>query len=609
MSNRAGRIVAAVVLAWICGPLPLCAQERAKTVVAIFAGAETHPSNVDFDHAIREALMAGPEVRIDYYSEFLERQNIAGDKGRSLTDYLARKFSGRQIDAVIAVTDASLQFVSANHEQLFPGAPILYAGVSLPPELVNDPKRPLTGVLVGSAYAETLKAALALHPATKHVFAIAKVDRPLQALLERELGAVADVPVTYISAKTVSELLQRVREVPLGSVILYLWHQPDELSNFIFTDTIAQRVAEAAQVPVYGTNDFYIGRGVVGGVVRVTRETGLRIGQMTRQVLAGQRVRDIPVEMARVVPIFDWRQLQRWGISESRLPPGAEIRFRAPTLWESYRPQVIVTAVIVGAQLLLITLLLIQRRDRRRVEETVRAREADLRGSYERIRQLAGQLLHSQEAARAGVARDLHDDICQQLAAVSIGVVRLKRSVGNIQDETIQDAFDELDYQTQVTFDSIRRLSHELHPTSLRLVGLTPALKTHCVDTGERHKVRVSFNAVGDFRGLPDDIGICIYRIAQEALRNGIIHGQARHLSVSIMRSDEHVDLVVVDDGHGFDVSAMRETGEGLGLVSIEERARLVGGRVDFRSVPGRGTTVRVHCPVEAVGVEVAGVS
>jgi len=588
----------------------VCAQDSAKTVVAIFAGLENHPSNLAFDKAIRQALMAPPDVRIDYFSEFLDRQSVSGATVQGLRDYLARKLSGRHVDAVIAITDASLKFVSENHEQLFPGAPILYAGVSIPPELAHDPSRPLTGVLVGSAYAETLKTAFALHPATKRVFAVARVDRPLQALLERELGAVSpDVPITYINAKTVAELLQRVREVPAGSVILYLWHQPDELSNFIFTDTVAERVAAAAPVPVYGTNDFYLGLGVVGGVVRLTEETGQRLGQMTRQVLAGQRVQDIPVETSRLVPIFDWRQLQRWGISPSRLPPGAEVRFQTPSLWESYKPQVIVAASVVAGQLMLIALLLVQRRDRRRVEGTVRAREADLRGSYERIRQLAGQLIHSQEEARAGIARDLHDDICQQLAAVSVGVIRLKRSVGNIQDGPIQDAFDELDYQTQVTFDSIRRLSHDLHPTSLRLVGLTPALKTHCVDAGERHKVRVGFNAVGDFRGLPDDVGICIYRIAQEALRNGIVHGRARNLSVSIMRFDDHVDLVVVDDGRGFDVNAIRETGEGLGLVSIEERARICGGTVEFHSVPGRGTTVRVHCPVEAIGVQAASAS
>jgi len=288
------------------------------------------------------------------------------------------------------------------------------------------------------------------------------------------------------------------------------------------------------------------------------------------------------------------------------LPAWAQDGARAPSIWEAYPGYLALTAAILVGQLLLITMLLLQRRELRQADRTVRAREADLRGSYERIRQLAGRLIHAQETARAGVARDLHDEICQQLAAVSIGVVTLKRSDGNIQDAAIQDAFNDLEYRTQVTFDGIRRLSHELHPTSLRLIGLAPALRTHCVDMGERHHVVVTFNALGDFRGLSDDLAICLYRIAQEALRNAIFHGAARQLSVSITRSDTRVDLVVADDGRGFDVEAARQSGPGLGLVSIAERARLAGGQVEFTSTPRGGTTVHVQCPVDVVRVDMA---
>jgi signal transduction histidine kinase len=285
-------------------------------------------------------------------------------------------------------------------------------------------------------------------------------------------------------------------------------------------------------------------------------------------------------------------------------PAWAQDGATTPLIWQAYPGYIVVTAAVVVGQLFLIAMLLLQRRDLRRAEQSVRTREADLRGSYEQVRELAGRLIHAQEAARAGVARDLHDEICQQLAAVSIGVVALKRSHGNVQDPAVQDAFDDLEYQTQVTFDGIRRLSHELHPTSLRLVGLAPALRTHCVDMGERHHVAVTFNAAGDCRGLPDDVAICLYRIAQEAVRNAIFHGAARQISVSLTRSDRHADLVVADDGHGFDVQATRQSGRGLGLVSITERARLAGGQVDFRSTARGGTTVHVHCPVEALAVE-----
>jgi signal transduction histidine kinase len=192
------------------------------------------------------------------------------------------------------------------------------------------------------------------------------------------------------------------------------------------------------------------------------------------------------------------------------------------------------------------------------------------------------------------------------LAAVSLGVVMLKRSTGKVQDAATQKAFAELEYQTQVAFDGLRRLSHDLHPASLRLLGLTPALKTHCVDVSERYQVRVVFNASGDFRALPDDVAICLYRIAQEAVRNAAVHSGARQISVAIARVDERVDLVVMDDGRGFDVETMRSSGDGLGLVSIEERVRIVGGAVDVVSAADRGTTVRVHCPIEAVAVNVA---
>lgn len=281
----------------------------------------------------------------------------------------------------------------------------------------------------------------------------------------------------------------------------------------------------------------------------------------------------------------------------------------ALTAVHRYRVYVAVVSALLLAQLLLIVLLLLQRRDRRRAEETIRAREAALRGSYERIRQLTGRLIHAQETARAAVARDLHDEICQQLAGVSLGVVALRRSAGQIADPAIQEAFADLEYQTQVTFDGIRRLSHDLHPASLRLLGLAPALRTHCLDVAERQHVPIAFSASGDFRAVRTDIAICLYRIAQEAVRNAVVHGHAERISVEIAESPSAVALIVSDDGDGFDVDAARRGHHGIGLVSMEERARIVGGEVEISSRDGHGTIVRVRCPSELKGIEVANVT
>ena len=212
---------------------------------------------------------------------------------------------------------------------------------------------------------------------------------------------------------------------------------------------------------------------------------------------------------------------------------------------------------------------------------------------------MAGRLINAQEAARAHIARDLHDDICQQLVYVSMGVSTLKNSAGTIQDTETQRAFAELERDTEGTFEGIRRLSHDLHPASLRILGLAPALKTHCTEVEKRYNVKVAFKG-GDIGPLHPDIAVCFFRIAQESLRNGVVHGQATRFDVSLTRVDEHLEMTVIDNGRGFDLDAVRQRASGgLGLVSMEERAHVVGGEMQIRTALGRGTSIRVRGPVE----------
>ncbi len=310
----------------------------------------------------------------------------------------------------------------------------------------------------------------------------------------------------------------------------------------------------------------------------------------------GQKPESIPIEKQEETPIFDWRQVKRWGLDPASLPPGSEIRFRVPTVWELYGSYIIGTIVVLIAQLLLIAGLLQSRARLRRADNTIRTREAALRVSYERIRQMAGRLINAQEAARAEIARDLHDDVCQKLTTVSVGVGSLKSATGSLDDPMMQEDISELDRETQAAFESIRRLSHELHPATLRLLGLPPALRSHCQEIAKRHGVQVLFN--GDGIGtLHPDVAVCFFRIAQESLRNSVVHGGAKEMTVTLGREGDELDLTVEDDGRGFDVAAVRTDGRGLGLVTMEERVNLVGGHMSIASVPGRGTTVRVRGP------------
>ena len=387
-------------------------------------------------------------------------------------------------------------------------------------------------------------------------------------------------------------------------MLLYARYSPTTKGRVIFPDEMLPQFVESSPVPIYSAIETNLAHGVVGGMMRGEVASALRLAETTLRILEGEKPENIPIEATRMSPIFDWRQLQRWGIDESLLPQGADIRFREQTFWELYRNYVIVAVAIVIAQLLLITGLLTQRARLRSAHDTIRARETSLLSSYERIKQMAGRLIHAQEAARAEIARDLHDDICQRLAHVAIGVTTLRTATGDVQDAKTQEGFAELDRDTRNTFDGIRRLSHELHPATLRLLGLVPALRSHCAEVAKRHEVEVLFTAGEEIGRMHPEVAVCLFRIAQESLRNGISHGGATKLTVKLERAGDAVALTVIDNGRGFDVDAVRASGGGLGLVTMEERVNLVGGTMSVSSEVGGGTTVQVRAPARVTAPE-----
>jgi signal transduction histidine kinase len=592
--------VAVLVSPWTCA-VALAQAERAPTVLAIHGRSATFPATPVVNAAILDALRANPAVAVDYFTEYLESERLPQQAAPALRDHIRKKYQGRRVDVVIAINDAALRFTLEHRAELFPGAAIVYSGIAFPEGIDRNVGGGLTGIRRGvAAYRATLELALNLHPLADRVFVVAgaRDDQTSDSVRAELRDFETRVALNYIRAPNVSRLLEAIRTVPPRSVILYIRHQDNESGPMMYSNEVAHLIAEAAAVPVYGTNDDYITSGIVGGVSRRTSETAARVGEMARRILEGVRAKDIAIEDARLVPIFDWRQVMRWRIDPSRLPADAEIRFRTPTVWESYRGYIQTAAAVIIAQLLLIVALLAQRAQRRRAEEALRKSEGTLRRSYERTRLLAGRLINAQEAARAEIARDLHDDLCQELVGVAMAVSFLQRSPGNLQDGQTQHALSTLHRHTLGMVDCVRNLSHELHPATLRLVGLAAALGGHCVEVEKRHDVHVSFSVEGELDNIDGDTALCLFRIAQEALRNGMLHGGARRLAVSLAKGGDWVNLTVSDDGRGFDVEAVRRADPGLGLVNMEERARVLGGEVEILSRPQYGTIIRARIPL-----------
>jgi two-component system sensor histidine kinase UhpB len=147
--------------------------------------------------------------------------------------------------------------------------------------------------------------------------------------------------------------------------------------------------------------------------------------------------------------------------------------------------------------------------------------------------------------------------------------------------------------------ENLRLMSHQLHPTVLQQVGLVAALESHRLEMSRVHGVSMELEIAGEVEPLDQPARLAVFRIAQEAVRNAVVHGRASRVAMSLDRTDGQLALSIRDDGKGFDVDAARRSG-GLGLVSIEERARLIKGRVRVVSQPGRGTVIDVTVPVPA---------
>ena len=203
---------------------------------------------------------------------------------------------------------------------------------------------------------------------------------------------------------------------------------------------------------------------------------------------------------------------------------------------------------------------------------------------------MSRKLIEAQEQERARIARELHDDVSQRLAVVTVEIEQLRRDPSKIRSR-----LQELQEQVGNISNDIQALSHDLHPSKLEYLGVPGGMRSWCREFAERQKLEIDFRH--DVRNsLPTEIGICLYRVLQEALHNAAKHSGVKRIEVQLHEGSSEIDLIVRDSGRGFDVAAV-EQGKGLGLTSMRERVRLVNGTIAIESKPMAGTTIRVRIP------------
>lgn len=575
----------------------LCAADGAwaqgqKEVLVLYATRRDAQLVSIGDRELPRILTDGLPEGVDYYSEFLDMARFADEEyGDAFREFLALKYRARQFDVVIAIGEVPLRFLITHRDALFAETPLVYFTERRIAPPVNA-----TGVVAELNLAGTVSFATELQPDTRNVFVVIGAP-PSNALYRRaareQLGAFEPgLAITYLEGLRTDALEARLRALPAHSIVYYLAVDRDGAGELFNPLEYLDRVTAAANAPVYCWVSPAMDHGIVGGSLKDQLAQTRAVGNLALRVLRGEKADSIPPATADLnVRQVDWRQLRRWGIAESRVPAGTVVMFRSPSLWDRYRGYLLTVAALLAAQTALITGLLVQRLRRRQAEAQVHKNQGELRQSYDRIRDLASRLLNAQEAERARIARELHDDISQQMALLQI---ELEQLVGVVKGQAHGLTHEALQ-RTQGIAKSVHDLSHRLHPSKLRLVGLVPAvqgLQRELTQPG----LTITFTHEHVPAALDEDLTLCLFRIAQEAVQNAIKYSGGRHVSVDLRSNGENLTLTVADDGVGFDLASTWQ--KGLGLVSMRERLEAVGGSLEIRSRPGAGTRLQAAVPL-----------
>ncbi|HEX8801144.1 MAG TPA: PAS domain-containing sensor histidine kinase, partial [Terriglobales bacterium] len=222
----------------------------------------------------------------------------------------------------------------------------------------------------------------------------------------------------------------------------------------------------------------------------------------------------------------------------------------------------------------------------------------DQKMAQEALENVSGRLIEAQEKERSRIARDLHDDICQRLALLSMELEQANRSL-NASPEVTNERLEEIRRHCSEITGDVQALSHQLHSSKLDYLGITAAIRSFCREFAKQHDGTVEFNAESIPTHLPKDVSLCLFRIVQESLHNAVKYSGTNRYTVHLKGACNNVQLEVADSGVGFDPETAKVNG-GLGLLSMQERVHLVRGEFFLESSPGKGTRILASVPMSA---------
>jgi signal transduction histidine kinase len=575
-----------LVLSFVLATSGVATPEGTRQVLLVQSFARGFEPHSTFSQQFQTKLAGLSPQPVEFSEIFLPMDLEAGGASEtSLVGYLKTLEDERRFDLVVTLGGPATRFVQRHRAELLSKAPMLIAGVDrrhLDETGLSERDAVVPMEVDIGAVFENILRVLPETTTIVLVFGASPHDRFWNDEALREAGRFADrVKVTSTVDLTFDEICARAAALPPKSAIFYRIMARDAAGVPHADASALAALRKVTHAPIFGLYDFQLGHGIVGGPLISLEQLSAEAARAALDLLAGRppsEVRRPPIGPGN--PTFDDAELTSWKIPASRLPAGSTILFRPPSFWAKYKGRLIAIGVILAAQTALIVFLLVQRRRRREAEEAVR--------------DLNRRLVDAQEEERRRLGRELHDDVTQRLAGLSIDVARLDIELGESpagpRVRAIQEGLSRAS-------EDAHALAYRMHPSLLEDLGLPAALQAECEEFSQRSSIHARLSSESLPATIPSAVALCLYRVAQEALRNAERHSRARSVEISLRGVDGRVRLSVKDDGVGMTPDRARGRAS-LGFVSMRERVAMHGGELDLHSAPGRGTTVTASVPL-----------
>ena len=382
------------------------------------------PGVVAFSAQLRRMVQAGVPRRAVFYNEALDLDRFDDpDRVPQLARYFTEKYQGKKLDAIVTGGSLALKFTTERLRTLFPNVPVVY-GLAFEPVVNFDALPPnVTGSRQPLPFDSTFRLARSLTPDAQRIVVVAgasTMDSVLRSAAIRQITPLLDgMELDVLENWTFDALLDSLRQVPPRTIVILSALNQDQRGYEFNTGDVIPTVARVASVPLYGIARNWVGEGIVGGSVMNFADDGVRTGQLLVRVLRRAPGEPMPApEIAASSMVVDWRQLQRWGLPENRLPPNTEILFRTQTLWERHWLTILGVLALLVVQSLLIARLLLERRQRVRAQRAV-----ERQTEYERM--IAGLTADAVRVAPEEAPRALEDALARmgRFSGASAGVL------------------------------------------------------------------------------------------------------------------------------------------------------------------------------------------